>query len=99
MPGATNAPVLAVRNLTTSFRTDEGWKPVRVCIAAEKAHGNEVLRDLYTALGNRIHLEKQEDFDVAIAGALDEVGLPADLARAESDLRARLADSMARKDR
>ncbi|WP_290690080.1 MULTISPECIES: ABC transporter ATP-binding protein [unclassified Haematobacter] len=42
MPGATNAPVLAVRNLTTSFRTDEGWKPVVRNVSFE-IHAGETL--------------------------------------------------------
>jgi hypothetical protein len=61
---------------------DRGWGPVRVCIAAEQAHGNEVLRDLYTALGTRRHVEQREFDRDLIVEALEDVGLPAALADA-----------------
>jgi hypothetical protein len=56
--------------------------PVRVCIAAEQAKGPEVLLPLYTALGNRIHLEQRREDPGIIVEALEAVGLPADLAAA-----------------
>jgi hypothetical protein len=61
---------------------ERGWGPVRVCIAAEQAHGTEVLRDLYTALGTRRHNDKREFDRDLIVEALKEVGLPEDLADA-----------------
>lgn len=58
------------------------WGPVRVCIAAEQLHGNDVLRPLYTALGTRIHLQKQERGPELYVAALTEAGLDPALAAA-----------------
>ena len=58
------------------------WGPVRIAIAAERKYGNAVLRDLYTALGTRIHLEKQEVGRPLYEAALAEAKLPAELADA-----------------
>jgi DSBA-like thioredoxin domain len=63
----------------------KAWGPVRVCIAAEQAHGSEVLLPLYTAMGNRIHLEKAPLDRETMEAALTEVGLPTELADAMDD--------------
>jgi 2-hydroxychromene-2-carboxylate isomerase len=72
------------RDVPTEYKEmlDRGWGPVRVCIAAEQQYGSDVLRDLYTALGTKRHVEGR-DFDrELIVEALQEVGLPESLADA-----------------
>lgn len=61
---------------------DRAWGPARVCAAAVERCGAHVLRDLYTALGQRIHVEGDKSFDTVIPRALAEVGLPPELASA-----------------
>ena len=57
----------------------KAWKPVRVVTAAWQKHGPDVVGPLYTALGTRFHNQGEGPTVEAIAAALDEVGLPADL--------------------
>ncbi len=62
------------------------WGPVRTALAAAAKAGDDVLAPLYTALGNRIHLEGRPIDRTLVEEALAEVGLPTDLADAmESD--------------
>jgi 2-hydroxychromene-2-carboxylate isomerase len=61
------------------------WGPVRVLIAAEQQHGSEVLLPLYTAMGNRIHLEKRDRDRSMVEDSLAEAGLPLTLADAMDD--------------
>ena len=69
------------------------WGPVRVCVAAEERHGNARLLDLYTAMGNLIHLQKADlDRDMVVV-ALAEAEMDADLVNAMDD--ASLDDAVA----
>lgn len=72
------------REVSASYRRlmDSSWGPVRVCIAAEQAYGNEALLPLYTALGERRHQQKRQFSREVIVEALEEAGLPASLADA-----------------
>lgn len=72
------------RDMPEDYRKvmDEAWGPVRVVVAAAAAHGEDVVLPLYTALGNRFHVEKKPRDRATIQEALAEVGLPLDLAEA-----------------
>jgi 2-hydroxychromene-2-carboxylate isomerase len=71
-------------DLPESYREalERGWGPVRICMAAEQAHGVGALRDLYTALGRRRHDEGREWGHELYVEALAEAGLPTELAAA-----------------
>ena len=73
---------------------EPAWGPVRVCIAAEQRHGNDVLASLYTAFGELIHHEKQPITRELIASAVEKAGLEADLVDAMDD--ASLDEAVAR---
>jgi predicted DsbA family dithiol-disulfide isomerase len=63
-------------------KLEPAWGPVRVAIAAAQLEGDHVLLPLYTALGNRIHLQGRDIDRQLIEEALEEVGLPTSLADA-----------------
>jgi hypothetical protein len=58
------------------------WAPVRVVTAARHAHGDDVVKPLYDAIGGRIHPGGQPDYRAAVIGALAQVGLPGELIEA-----------------
>ena len=69
------------------------WGPVRVLIAAAEQNGDKVLRPMYDAFGQRIHIEGRKLHEQAdrgralIAEVLDEVGLEPELVEAMDDPR------------
>jgi 2-hydroxychromene-2-carboxylate isomerase len=62
-----------------------GWGPVRLAIAIEQQHGQQALRDYYTAIGTKRHNEGEDFTPELFAAVLDEIGLPAELAAAADD--------------
>jgi 2-hydroxychromene-2-carboxylate isomerase len=60
----------------------QNWGPVRICIAAEQKYGTAALRDLYTALGTKRHIDKREWGHDLFTEALTECGLDPALADA-----------------
>jgi len=77
--------VMSLAILNDAEEDSSAWGPVRVAVAAAAAHGDDVLLPLYTAMGTRIHRDKLEDHAAVLAGALEEVGLPLELAAAATD--------------
>jgi 2-hydroxychromene-2-carboxylate isomerase len=66
-------------------RLAPGWGPVRVLMAAEEHVGEQAVLPLYTAMGERIHLEKSGLTPEMAAAALGAAGLPTDLVDAWTD--------------
>jgi 2-hydroxychromene-2-carboxylate isomerase len=64
---------------------EKGWGPVRLAIAIEQKHGQQALRDFYTAIGTKHHNEKQEFGAELYRAVLEEIGLPPELAAAADD--------------
>ncbi|MFI0480629.1 disulfide bond formation protein DsbA [Actinomadura sp. 9N215] len=60
----------------------EGWGPVRVCVAAEQKYGSEVLGRLYTEMGTRRHHERQKFDRAFFEASLTAAGLDPALADA-----------------
>ena len=71
------------RELPEEYRAfmEAAWGPVRVITAARKLHGEQYVKALYDAIGNRLHPGGRQNSPEVVAEALEEVGLPADLAR------------------
>lgn len=72
------------RDMPDDYRKlmERAWGPVRVCMAAAEAHGEDVLLPLYTALGTRFHNEKAPREIETVVAALEDVGLPTSLIEA-----------------
>ncbi len=79
---------LAVLNeeadLSEDYRAlmQKAWLPVRVVLAAQQQHGDDVVGKLYTAIGTRVHPGGEKDYRAAVASALADLGLPAELIEA-----------------
>jgi hypothetical protein len=76
------------RDLPPDYRAmmDRGWGPVRVITAAALEYGDKVVKPLYDAMGERIHLGGEKDYAKVLVPALEEVGLDTSLAGfADSD--------------
>jgi hypothetical protein len=72
------------RELSPRYRAimDAGWGGPRVCLAVEREHGQQALRDFYTAVGTRIHPGGQPNDVTTYEAALADAGLPVELAQA-----------------
>jgi hypothetical protein len=77
----------------------KAWGPVRVIIAAQRDYGDDVIGQLYTEIGTRIH-PGGKDYETAVAESIAALGLPESLldaatsAEFDAELRASHADGI-----
>lgn len=62
-----------------------GWGPVRLAIAIEQQHGQQALREYYTAIGTARHPGGEDFTRELYERVLGEIGLPVELADAADD--------------
>ncbi len=63
-----------------------GWGPVRLAIAIEQQHGQQALREYYTAIGTARHPGGEDFTRELYERVLAEIGLPVELADAADDV-------------
>ena len=63
---------------------DRAWCPVRTVIAAQQQYGDDVVGQLYTEIGTRIHPGGEQDWDAAVAASVRALGLDESLIAAGS---------------
>lgn len=64
---------------------EAGWAPVRLAIAVEQRHGQEMLREFYTAVGTRHHNDGREFTRELFVEVIDAIGADTDLVEAIDD--------------
>jgi 2-hydroxychromene-2-carboxylate isomerase len=85
-PIKVNWHIMSLSVLNEDHDVDEGyremleraWLPARAATQVWERHGNEAIGQYYTAVGTRIHNEQEKDYQAAVRGALEELGLEAE---------------------
>lgn len=69
------------RDLDEGYREmlDRAWLPARAATQVWERHGDQKLGEFYTAVGTRIHNGGEQDYEVAVAGALEDLSLEASI--------------------
>ena len=65
-----------------------GWEPARVLIAAEQRYGNEVVKPLYSAMGERFHVQGNKEWSEVIPESLQACDLDPAVAEAAENFHA-----------